>query len=96
MADIGGKPPIGDNISQLDAVSIVTFPIGRVLVVQVDEPNSAVNLPQFLVGHVPIHVVLEHHHVEDQRLGSRMPMEASVFLGVFDKALIDVVGEFEV
>ena len=40
--------------------------------------------------------MLEHHHEEDERLGSRMPMEASVLLGVFDKALVDAIGEFEV
>ena len=64
--------------------------------VQVNQADASVNLPQFAVGHVSVHVVLEHHHVEDKRLGSRMPMQASVLLGVFDKALVDAFGEFEV
>ena len=58
MAHIHSKPPIGHNVGQLDAIPNSPFPIGRVVMVQVDEPNPAVNLPQFLVGHVPIHVML--------------------------------------
>ena len=50
MADIGGKSPIGDNISQLDSIPIIIFPIRRVLVVQIDEANPAVNLSQFALG----------------------------------------------
>ena len=64
--------------------------------VQIDEPNPAVNLPQFLVGHFPCHVMLEEHGIEDKALGSWMPMKASILLGIFDKALVDAIGEFEV
>lgn len=96
VAHINSKPPIGDDVGKLDAVSVCAFPVGGMLVVQVDEGNPAVNLTEFSVRHLASHVMLEHHGVEDQRLGSGMPMKASVFLGVFDKALIDVVGELEV
>ena len=84
MAHIHSHAPIGNDVGQLDAIPNSPFPIGRVVMVQVDEPNPAVNLMQFLVGHVPSHVMLEEHHVEDEALGSWMPMKASILLGVFD------------
>lgn len=84
MAHIHSHAPVGNDVSQLDAIAIVAFPVLGMGVVQVNEANPAVNLLQFLVSHVPSHVMLEEHGVVDEALGSGMPMEASVLLGIFD------------
>ncbi len=45
VADINSKPPISDNISQLDAIPLRSFPVSTMVMVQVDKPNPSVNLP---------------------------------------------------
>ena len=98
---IGIQTPIGDNISQLDAVTIFALPIGGLVVVQVDKADSSVNFRKSLIGHVTIEAVLKKHGEPDQRLGTRMPVGLGSlvpvsFCLVLNQRLVDGLGEFEV
>ena len=96
MAHIHSHAPIGNNVGQLDAIPNSPFPISRMVMVQVNEPNPTVNFPQFLVSHFPCHVMLEEHGIEDKALGSWMPMQGAIGLGVLNQIPLDVFGKLEV